>query len=397
MSIDTAIYMDYNATTPCDPRVVEKMLPFFGQLYGNPANGMHIQGRLAARAVDDAREQVAALIGARPGEIIFTAGATESDNLAILGLAHAPLRETRRKIVTSAVEHKAVLLPCERLQAKGFELVVLPVDNLGRVSMAAAEQAIDEETLLVTVQAANNEIGTLQPIGEIANLAHKFGAYLHCDAAQVVGKMPVDLQADDWQADLLSASAHKLYGPKGVGALYVRSGSQAAPIDPLQWGGGQERGLRPGTTNVPAIVGFGEACRIAAGELIDEAPRIGRLRDMLERNLLTAIPALHINALGAERLPNTSSLVFPGIDADALLLNLPEVMMGTGSACSSGAVEPSHVLQAVGLSREDAFSTIRASLGRFTREEDVARACELMSRAWAELCDSLNSSQISVY
>ena len=379
------IYLDCNATTPCDPRVVQAMLPYFSEIYGNPATGLHLQGRKAARAVDEARERTAALIGCQPGEIIFTGGATESNNLAILGLGRANRDSARTRIVTSAVEHKAVLAPCRKLQEEGYELIVLPVDEQGRVSIDEAEAAIDDRTLLVSVQAANNEVGTLQPIASIAEIAHEQGAIVHCDAAQAVGKIPANLAVDDWPIDLLSVSAHKLYGPKGVGALYVRNGPHAHPIVPLQYGGGQEHGLRSGTSNVPGIVGFGEACRICRTELVQDSLRIASLRDHFEEVLLAGVPGLRINARGAQRLPNTSSLTFPDVDADALLLNLPEVMLGTGSACSSGALEPSHVLQAIGLSREDAASTIRASLGRFTTEEEIDRACSLVTLAWKRL------------
>lgn len=369
--MEKPIYLDYNATTPCDPRVVEKMLPFFSEWYGNPATGLHLQGRRAARAVDEAREQIAALIKCRPDEMIFTGGATESNNLAILGLGRANRHGGRTRIVTSAVEHKAVLLPCRQLQEEGYELIVLPVDRLGSVLIDEAETAINDKTLLVSVQAANNEVGTLQPITRIAEIAHEHGTIVHCDAAQAVGKIPVDLTAEAWQVDLLSISAHKLYGPKGVGALYVRNGPNAHPIEPLQYGGGQERGLRSGTTNVPGIVGFGEACRICSVELAQESIRIAGLRDHFEQALLAGVAGLRINAREAQRLPNTSSLTFPGIDADALLLNLPGVMMGTGSACSSGALEPSHVLLAMGLSRAEASSTVRASLGRYTTRVQI--------------------------
>jgi len=375
------IYLDYNATTPCDPGVVEKMLPFFSECYGNPATGLHLQGRKAARAVDEAREQVAALIGCRPSEIIFTSGATESNNLAILGLARANRDSGRTRIVTSAVEHKAVLLPCRQLQEEGYELVVLPVDRQGRVLVDEAEAAINDRTLLVSVQAANNEVGTLQPIAKIAEIAHEHGAIVHCDAAQAAGKIPLDLTAEAWQVDLLSISAHKLYGPKGVGALYARNGPHAYPMMPLMFGGGQEHGLRSGTTNVPGIVGFGEACRICTAELEQERVRIASLRDQFEQFLLTHIPGLTINGFGAPRLPNTSSLAFPGIDADVLLLNLPTVMMGTGSACSSGAMEPSHVLLAMGLSRAEASTTVRASLGRPTSWDQIERASRLIMSA----------------
>ena len=372
------IYLDYNATTPCDPRVVEKMLPFFSEWYGNPANGLHRQGRFTARAVDNARGQVAELIGSQADEVFFTSGATESNNLAILGLVRARSDNQRTRIVTSAIEHKAVLEPCRRLQEEGIELIVLPVDRLGRVVVEAARAAINDKTLLVSVQAANNEIGTLQPIAEITQIAHQHGAIVHCDAAQAVGKFPINLAGDAWQVDLLSASAHKLYGPKGIGLLFVRRGLRATPLQPLHYGGGQENGLRSGTSNVPAIVGFGEACRLCAAEMKEDGDRVVRLRDLLENTLLQAIPDLQINGHLAIRLPNTSSLTFPEIEADALLFNLPQVMMSTGSACSSGAIEPSHVLMAMGLDRSDATCTVRASLGRFTTLEQVERAYALI-------------------
>lgn len=366
-----AIYLDYNATTPCDPRVVEAMLPYFSEVYGNPANGLHALGRRAARAIETAREQVAALMGARSGEIVFTSGATESNHLAILGTTeYAP--DSRRKIITCAIEHKAVLAPCKRLAERGFEVVILPVDENGLVRLSDLETALDEHTFLVSIQAANNEIGTLQPIAEITELAHHHGALVHTDAAQAVGKIPCDVEV--WGVDLLSVSAHKLYGPKGIGALYIRGGSRLIPIRPLLEGGGQEFGLRAGTSNVPAIVGFGEACRILSEEFQEELARITELRNVFEQRLLDELPDLKINARHAPRLPNTSSLTFPGLDADALILNLPNVMMGVGAACSSGALEPSHVLLAIGLSRSEAGSTVRASLGRFTTVEDVGQA-----------------------
>lgn len=382
--MDRSIYLDYNATTPCDLRVVQAMLPYFSEIYGNPATGLHLQGRRAARAVDEARESVAALIGCQSGEIIFTGGATESNNLAILGLGRTNRPSSRTRIVTSVIEHKAVLLPCQRLQEEGYELILLPVDGHGKVSIDEAEAAINDQTLLVSVQAANNEVGTLQPIARIAEIAHEHGAIVHCDAAQAIGKIPVDLTDDAWQVDLLSISAHKLYGPKGVGALYVRNGPRAHPIEPLQYGGGQEYGLRSGTTNVTGIIGFGEACRICLAELDQESAHIADLRDRFEQVLLSSVPNLRINARGAPRLPNTSSLTFPGIDADALLLNLPEVMMGTGSACSSGALEPSHVLLAMGLDRAEAGSTVRASLGRFTTLAQVERAYGLIADTYGK-------------
>lgn len=376
------IYLDYNATTPCDPRVIERMLPFFTEVYGNPANGLHRQGRLAARAVEEAREQAAALINAQPEEIIFTSGATESNNLAILGLARMAERGKRDGIITCAIEHKAVLLPCKKLEDEGFETTVLPVDGVGRVALDAVREAMTDRTLLISIQAANNEIGTIQPIKAIAEIAHEHGVLVHCDAAQAVGKTPVDVL--DWGVDLLSLSAHKLYGPKGVGALFVRGG-RSIPLEPLCYGGGQERGLRPGTTNVPAVVGLGAACRLSAERLPQEADELVHLRDLLEAQLLASVPGLVINGDQYNRLPNTSSLVFPGIDADALLLNAPEVMLGTGSACTSGAVEPSHVLHAIGLTRDRAHATVRASLGGATTRQDILFAAGRIAAIWEAL------------
>jgi len=377
------IYLDNNATTPCDPRVLEAMLPFFGQVYGNPANGLHKQGRLAAQGVEEARERVASLLGAAPAEIVFTAGATESNNLAIQGIARAAARHGRRRIVTSAVEHKSVLFPCQKLAAEGFEVMVLPVDDRGIVSLDAAEQVINEDTALVSVQAANNEVGSLQPVAEISEIAHHYGALIHCDAAQAVGKIPLDVH--EWGVDLLSLSAHKLYGPKGIGALYVRGGPGALPLEPVYVGGGQERGIRPGTLNVPAIVGFGKACEIALGQVVQEAAYLTTLRDDFERDLLSRVETLRINGDRERRLPNTSSITFPGVDADALLLNVPHLMLGTGSACTSRTIEPSHVLQAMGISRQDASSTIRVSIGRFNTAEELAIAAESLAEAYYRL------------
>ncbi|MBN2258340.1 MAG: cysteine desulfurase [Anaerolineaceae bacterium] len=384
MKID-GIYLDYNATTPCDPRVVEKMLPYFSEIFGNPANGLHKQGRLAAKAVDEAREQVAGLIGARHNEIVFTSGATESNNLAILGVARINRNGKRKRIVTCVIEHKAVLLACKKLIEEEFDVVFLPVDSDGKVLLDAAREAINDNTLLVSVQGANNEIGTIQPISQLVELAHKKGALFHCDAAQAVGKIQVSI--DEWDVDLLSMSAHKLYGPKGIGALYVRGGPRAIPIEPIWYGGGQENGLRSGTSNVPSIVGFGEACQICQIEVLSEGNRIQNLHDALETDLRSAIHSIKVNGILADRLPNTSNLTLPGIDADALLLNTPQVMIGTGSACSSGAVEQSHVLTAIGLSRLDALSTIRISLGRYTNKEDILSTIPIIVNAYQVLSE----------
>ncbi|MCA9975245.1 MAG: cysteine desulfurase [Anaerolineales bacterium] len=369
MKVVQPIYLDNNATTPCDPAVVAAMLPYFSEWYGNAATGLHPQGRRAARVIDDAREQTAVLLNARPEEIIFTSGATESNNLAILGLGRRAIDGQRKRIVTTAVEHKAVLEPCQFLDSLGYEVIILPVDTAGRVDLAAAHSAINEHTLLVTVQAANNEMGTLQPLQQIAAFAHAVGALVHCDAAQAVGKIGVDVMA--WDVDLLSLSAHKFYGPKGVGALYIRNGPRAIPLDSLIYGGGQERGVRSGTSNVPGIVGLGAAAQLSMILFTEETQRIEAMRFALESQLLTTLPGTWVNGANAERLPNTISLTLPGIEVDALLLGLPEVMMGVGSACSSGALEPSHVLQAIGLDRSQSASTIRLSLGRFNSSEEI--------------------------
>lgn len=373
------IYLDYNATTPVDPRVAEKMFPYFSEIFGNPSNGFHRQGRLAAQAVITAREQVSSMIGAEPHEIVFTSGATESNNQAILGLAHLHINNARKRIVTSKIEHKAILNPLKKLSEEGFEIISLDVDSQGVVSIEQATQFIDEKTLLVSVHLANNEIGTIQPVQAIAEIAHKYGVLVHSDAAQAVGKIPVNVQ--ELGVDLLSMSAHKLYGPKGIGALFIRNGIRGIPMEPLLYGGGQENGFRSGTTNVSGIVGFGEAARISKGVLTEEMIRISTLRDHLEEQLSNEIPNLIINAQKAQRLPNTSSLIFLGVEADALLFNLPDVMLGTGSACTSGTIEPSHVLQAIGISREDASAMIRVSLGRYTSESDIRQACNSLVEA----------------
>jgi cysteine desulfurase len=332
--------------------------------------------------VEASRERVASLIGARRGEMVFTSGATEGNNLALFGLARAP-GEGRRRVVTTSVEHKAVLGPCRELERQGFDVVVLPVNGEGAVNLEAAEEAIDDGTLMVSIQAANNEIGTIQPVAEVAQLAHSKGAFVRCDAAQAVGKIPVDVEA--WDVDLLSISAHKLYGPKGVGALYIRGGPYTLPISPLLIGGGQEKGLRAGTLNVPGIVGLGEACRLCEQRLPEESVRIGALRDRFEEVLLEAVPEALRNGDVSNRLPGNSSLTFVGIDAEALVINASELANSTGSACTSGAPEPSHVLLAIGLSRDMASSTIRIGVGRFNTEEEMDRAAGVIVETFERL------------
>jgi cysteine desulfurase len=373
------IYFDCHSTTPCDPRVVQAMIPYFTDHCGNPSNVYNSFGKAAAIAVDGAREKVASLIGAHPKELIFTSGATESNNLSIFGVVRSEIA-SRPRIVTTAVEHKSVLAPFVELGRRGFETIILPVDCEGMVKLDVAEAAIDEKTALVSTQMANNEVGTIQPIHQLVRLAHAKGALVHCDAAQAVGKIKVD--AEDLGIDLMSISAHKLYGPKGVGALYIRHGIH---IDPLFIGGGQERSVRPGTLNVPGIVGFGEACSICEDMLVEEGRRIGALRDRLEAALLSRLPGLRRNGALNRRLPGNSSLVFPRVDAEALIVNVPSVALSTGSACTAGAQEPSHVLLALGLSRDEAYSTIRIGLGRFNDVTEVDSACAAIVDAYERI------------
>lgn len=372
------IYLDHHATTPCDPRVVEAMLPYFDVWFANPASQSHWAGRQSAQAVSNAREHVATLLYARPGEIIFTGSATESNNLAILGVANG-LKSDRRTIITTAIEHKSVLESTAWLGTQGFDVRVLPVDRHGRVEIAELRSHLSDQTLLVSIQAANNEVGTIQDIAAIADAAHEFGAFVHCDAVQAVGRIPVDVNA--WDVDLLSLSAHKLYGPKGIAALYVRGGKRVLPLQPLMFGGGQEDGLRPGTLNVPGIVGFGEASLLSQLELLPEADRVGSLRDCFETELLAKLPTTRVNGASNARLPGNSSLTFPGVDAEALIANMPELALSVGSACNFGALEPSYVLTALGISREEAYQTLRVGLGRFTQDEDLRIASTTICKA----------------
>lgn len=371
------IYLDHHATTPCDPVVVEAMLPYFTAQFGNPSSA-HFAGSRAADAVQLAREQVAALVGAQPGEVIFTSGATEANNLALLGYARAAqATNPRRRIVISAIEHKAIANPAKQLVREGFEVIVLPVDAQGTVSMTAAAEAINADTLLVSIHAANGEVGTIQPIAELAQLAHAAGALMHTDAAQAVGKIPVDMLA--WGVDMLSLSGHKLYGPQGIGALIVRH-PRRTQLEPLGYGGGQERNWRSGTLNVPGIVGLGAACSHCAQVLPEESIRLTTLRDEFELAVLEAVPNAYRNGNTQNRLPHNSSLTFPGIEADALLARLPTLALSTGSACDAGTIEPSPTLLALGLSRDDARATVRVGLGRFTTQHELQQAATTLTK-----------------
>jgi cysteine desulfurase len=371
------VYLDYQATTPVDARVLDAMLPYFREKFGNPHSTSHALGREAAEAVERARAQVAALIGADPREIVFTSGATESNNLAIKGAARF-LREHCNRVVTLETEHKCVLESARRLEREGFEVAVLPVGPDGLADLDALAAAIDERTALVSVMAANNEIGVIQPLAEIGALAHAKGALFHTDAAQGVGKLPIDVEA--MHIDLLSISGHKIYGPKGIGALYVRRRPRVR-LDPLFDGGGQERGHRSGTLPAPLCVALGEACAVAATEMAGEGARLGTLRNRLLQRLREGVPDLRVNGDLDRRLPGNLNVAFPGVDALALLDTLPELALSTGSACTSAEVEPSYVLKALGLDDALAIGAVRIGLGRFTTEAEIEFAAEALTAA----------------
>ncbi|MBM3889459.1 MAG: aminotransferase class V-fold PLP-dependent enzyme [Verrucomicrobia bacterium] len=362
----SAIYLDYHSTTPVDPRVLAAMLPFFSEHFGNAASRTHALGWRAAEAVAAARAQVAAIVGARSAEeIVFTSGATESVNLAIKGVAWAN-RDKGDHIVTVATEHRAVLDTCRRLEQEGFRVTYLPVDPHGMIALDGLRAAITNRTLLVSVMAANNEVGTVAPLAEIARIARERGAIVHTDATQAVGKVPMDVEAMD--VDLLSFSAHKMCGPKGVGALYVRRGVSLAS---LMDGGGHEFGLRSGTLNVPGIVGFGAACDLCRQEMAAEDDRVRRLRDRLHQALVAGLDNVTLNGHPTERLPGNLNLSFAGAQAEAVMALLEDVAVSSASACTTASVEPSHVLQAMGVKRSLAHCSIRFGLGRFTTEEEI--------------------------
>jgi cysteine desulfurase len=363
-----SIYMDYNATTPVDPRVLEAMLPYFCEEFGNAASRTHAFGWRAEEAVERARERIARLINAGAKDIIFTSGATESNNLALKGVAEM-YRDKGTHVITQVTEHKAVLDAAKRLERDGFEVTYLPVDRDGLVDPDDVRRALRETTTLISIMAANNEVGVLQPVEEIGRVAKEHGAFFHCDAAQALGKVPVDVEA--WGADLLSLSAHKMYGPKGVGALYVRRRKPRVRLTPMMDGGGHERGMRSGTLNVPGIVGFGAACEVAAEEMEQEAERLRALRDQLEEGILSHIDEVSRNGHPERRLPGTSNLSFAYVEGESLMMGLSEIALSSGSACTSATLEPSYVLRALGVGDELAHSSLRFSLGRFNTEQEV--------------------------
>jgi len=366
-------YLDYNATTPVDPAVLEAMLPFLADSFGN-ASSIHSSGQRARAAVDRARDSVAKLLGAKPSEIVFTSGGTESDNLAIFGLTAGVAAKSagaRKHIITTAIEHHAVLNSCQELQKQGLDVTFVSVGSSGVVDPEEIRRALRSETILISVMHANNELGTIQPIEEIGRIAAEADVYFHCDAVQSAGKLALDV--NQLGVDLLSISAHKIYGPKGVGALYVRTGT---PLAPQSHGGHHERDLRRGTENVPGIVALGKAAELAIENLQTDSERIAALRDRLEHSVLELVPSAQVNGDSSHRLPNTSNLSFEAAGGEAMLiaLDLLGVECATGAACSSGAVEPSHVLLAIGLSPDQARSSLRFSLGRQTTDEEIDHA-----------------------
>jgi cysteine desulfurase len=375
------IYLDNNATTPMDPRVLETMLPYFTEYFGNAASRNHPFGWKAEEAVDCAREQVAKLINANEKEIIFTSGATESNNLALKGVFEM-YREKGNHIITVNIEHKATLDACRHLEQQGAEVTYLVPQADGRVSAEQVEAAIKPTTILISVMYANNEIGCINPIREIGEVAHKHGVLMHTDATQSVGKIPVDVLADN--IDLASFSAHKMYGPKGVGALYVRRKNPRVKVTSQMDGGGHERGMRSGTLNVTGIVGFGKACELAMNEMADEAIRLSALRDKLETELLK-LEETYVNGSTEHRLPHIANISFKYVEGEGLMMGVKDIAVSSGSACTSASLEPSYVLKNLGLDDELAHSSLRFGLGRFTTEEQIDFAIEHVKTAVIKL------------
>lgn len=376
------IYFDNNSTTRTDPRVVDAMIPYFTEKFGNAASRSHAYGWEAEGAVEDARAQIADLIGAGPKEIIFTSGATESNNLAIKGVA-AMYKKKGNHIITAATEHKAVLDPCKRLERDGYQITILPVDQYGRIDLQQLRDAMTDKTILVSIMAANNEIGTLQPITEIGKLCKEKGVLFHTDAVQAVGKVPVDVEA--MGIDLLSLTGHKLYGPKGIGALYVRKKDPRVRLDAMIDGGGHERGMRSGTLPVPLIVGLGSACDFARREMPTESERLLKLRERLRTGIMNQLPETYLNGHPTERLPGNCNISFAYVEGEGLMMGIKNLAVSSGSACTSASLEPSYVLRALGVGDELAHSSIRFGLGRFNTEEEVDYAIDLVVREVSRL------------
>jgi cysteine desulfurase len=380
-SIRLPIYMDNHATTPVDPRVLEEMLPYFTDKFGNAGSRNHSFGWVAEEAVETARQRIAKLIGAAAKEIIFTSGATESDNLAIKGVAES-YKEKGNHIITAVTEHKAVLDVCKHLERRGYHVTYLPVQKDGLIDVDDLRRAIDEKTILVSIMAANNEIGVIQPIEEIGKLCQERGVLFHSDATQAVGKMPVDVNKQ--YIDLMSISAHKMYGPKGTGALYVRRKNPRVQLSPIIDGGGHERGIRSGTLNVPGIVGLGKACSMASEVMSQEACHLAGMRNRLREKILGRLNEVFVNGSMEHRLPGNLNLTFAHVDGESLLMGLNDIALSSGSACTSAAIEPSHVLKALGISDDLAHSSIRFGIGRFNTEAEIdyvaERVCHTVER-----------------
>jgi len=362
------IFMDNHSTTPVDPRVLEAMLPYFTERFGNAASRNHSFGWEAEKGIDQAREQIAHLIHCDPKEIIFTSGATESNNLALKGVAEM-YHEKGNHIITAVTEHKAILDTAKRLEKMGLTVTYLNVGTDGLVDPEAVKAVITDKTILISIMMANNEIGVIQPVAEIGKIAKEKGVIFHCDATQGVGKIPVDVQA--MGIDLMSFSAHKIYGPKGVGALYVRKKNPRVRIAPMMDGGGHERGMRSGTLNVPGIVGFGKACEICEDEMAEEGTRLTRLRDKLKGQLLKELDEVYLNGHPTQRLPQNLNLSFAYVEGESLLMGLKEIALSSGSACTTATLEPSYVLRALGVGSDLAHSSLRFGLGRFNTQEEV--------------------------
>ena len=362
------IYMDYHATTPVDPRVFEAMRPYFTEVFGNAASRNHEFGWVAEQAVETAREQIAKLIGATAKEIVFTSGATESNNLAIKGVAEM-YREKGNHIITQVTEHKATLDTCKRLEKSGFRVTYLPVQKDGRIDMEDLKRAMDDKTILVSIMAANNEIGVLQPIREIGKLCHEKGVLFHTDAVQITGKAPFNVIEDN--VDMASISGHKIYGPKGVGALYVRRRNPRVQLVAQMDGGGHERGMRSGTLNVPGIVGLGKACEIAREGMADEMKKMAALRDNLKEQIMSQLDECYINGTMEHHLPNNLNISFAFVEGESLLMGINDIAVSSGSACTSATLEPSYVLKALGAGDDLAHSSIRFGLGRFNTQAEV--------------------------
>jgi cysteine desulfurase len=368
MAIKLPIYLDNHATTPADPRVVDAMLPYFTEKFGNSASRNHAFGWAAEEAVEIARGQIAKLINASPKEIIFTSGATESNNLAIKGVAEM-YREKGNHIITQVTEHKAVLDTCKRLEKNGYEVTYLPVQKDGRINLDDLRKAITPKTILISIMYANNEIGVVQPIEEIGKIAKEKGVFFHVDGVQAAGKIPVDVQRDG--IDLLSISAHKIYGPKGVGALYVRRKNPRVQLAAIIDGGGHERGMRSGTLNVTGIIGLGKACELCQQEMVQETAKLSRLRDRLKEGIMSKLDECYINGSMEHRLPHNINISFAFVEGESLLMGINDIAVSSGSACTSATLEPSYVLKALGVGEDLAHTSIRFGIGRFNTEEEV--------------------------